>query len=75
MTFLEKLNSIKRLHELIRLKATGNPKSLANKLGVSRRAIFNIIDILKQMGAPVAYCTYKQSYYYKFDCELKLGYE
>lgn len=74
MTFLEKLNTIERLHYLIKLKATGNPNTLARKFGVSRRAIFHTIDLLRQMGASVEYCMYKQSYYYKTNCELMLGY-
>jgi len=74
MTFLEKLNTIERLHQLIRLRATGNPKTLADKFGISRRAIFDIINILKQMGAPVEYCIYKQSYCYVQECDFKIGF-
>jgi len=74
MTFLEKLNTIERLHHLIRLKATGNPNVLAAKLGVSRRALFNTIDLIKEMGAPIEYCNYRQCYYYTTDCDLKFGY-
>lgn len=74
MTFLEKLNTIERLHQLIRRQATGSPQTLANKFDISYRAIFNIIDLIKQMGAPVEYCIYKQTYYYTFECELNIGY-
>lgn len=74
MTFLEKLNAIERLHQLIRLQATGSPKTLANKFGISNRAIFNIINLIKNMGAPVEYCINKQSYYYTHQCEFIAGY-
>jgi len=74
MTFLEKLNTIERLHQLIHMQATGKPNVLANKLGLSRRAVFDIINLIKQLGAPVEYCIYKQTYYYTFECELNIRY-
>jgi len=74
MTFLEKLNTIERLHQLIRLQATGSPKALANKFDISHRAIFNIINLIKNMGAPVEYCINKQSYCYTYKCEFIAGY-
>jgi len=56
MTFLEKLNAIERLDQLIRLKATGSPDTIANQLGISRRAVFNLINLMKGMNAPIEYC-------------------
>lgn len=70
MTFLEKLNTMKRLDQLIRLNATGNPSILSNKLGVSRRSVFDLINLMKAMNAPIDYCNYSQSYFYKYECEL-----
>lgn len=74
MTFLEKLNAIERLDQLIRLKATGSPDTIANQLGISRRAVFNLINLMKGMNAPIEYCNYQQSYYYQFECELTVGF-
>ena len=74
MTFLEKLSTIERLDQLIRLQATGTPNALSNKLGVSRKTIYNLIDLMKAMDAPVEYCVKNQSFYYAYDCELMIGF-
>lgn len=60
----EKLKQLRRLDDLIRRKATGTPDQLATKLEVSRRTVFRLIEYLKMFGAPIAYCGYKQRYYY-----------
>lgn len=70
MTFLDKLNTIKRLDQLIRLKATGTPDEIANQFGISRRAFFNLVKLMKGMNAPIEYCNTKHTYYYKVDCEF-----
>jgi len=70
MTFLEKLNAIERLDQLIRLRATGKPDEVANQLGISRRTFFNLVKLMKGMNAPIEYCNTKHTYYYKVDCEF-----
>ena len=57
-------NRLEHLDYLIRLKATGNPDSLAKKMCLSVRTIFGYIDILKSLGAPIAYNKEKQTYDY-----------
>jgi len=74
MTFLEKLQLIERVDQLIRMKATGSANDLARKLGVSRRNVFHIINTMKAMDAPIEYCPYKKSFYYKYPCELMIGF-
>jgi len=74
MTFLEKINTIERLDQLIRMKATGSPNVLAKRLGVSRRSLFYIINIMKSMDAPIKFCNQQQSYYYEYDCKLAIGF-
>jgi|EndMetStandDraft_4_1072995.scaffolds.fasta_scaffold17448_4 predicted DNA-binding transcriptional regulator YafY len=57
-------NRLEYLDYLIRLKATGAPDSLAKKLSISVRTAFGYIDILKSLGAPIAYNKEKETYYY-----------
>jgi predicted DNA-binding transcriptional regulator YafY len=52
------------LDYLIRLKATGTPEGLAKKLRISVRTAFGYIDLLKSLGAPIAYNKEKETYYY-----------
>ena len=57
-------NRLEYLDNLIRLGATGTPCDLAAKLSVSKRTVFEYIDILKDLGADIKYCRVRQSYYY-----------
>ncbi|MCH7400780.1 HTH domain-containing protein [Belliella kenyensis] len=53
------------LDELIRKKATGSPKQLAKKFDVSERTIYDYINILRELGAEIFYCSICESYMYK----------
>jgi predicted DNA-binding transcriptional regulator YafY len=68
-------NRLDYLNSLIRRKATGSPKQLANKLTVSERTVFAYIEILKSLGAEIKFCKVRQSYYYEkqgtFDFKFK----
>ncbi len=61
----EKLRQLERLDQLIRMKATGNPASLARRFNISERKVYRLISELKDMGFPIKYCKERQSYYYE----------
>lgn len=60
-TFIERFQKIDKL---IQKKATGNATELAQKIGVSRRTIIEFIAVMKQLGAPIYFDKYKNSYSY-----------
>lgn len=64
MDIIEKLRQIERLDCLIRSKSTGSPKELSIKIGLSERQTYNIINTMKDMGAPIYFCYYNNSYCY-----------
>ncbi len=73
MKLAEYLIRIKRLDKLVRLKSTGNPKTLSEKLGVSEKTAYRCISDLKSLGAPIEYNRQRQTYVYKEgDFKLKL---
>ncbi len=74
MKFIDKLHAIERIDGLIRRKATGTPENLANLLGVSRRTVYEIIELMKEMNAPIEYSTIKRTYYYTTECNLTIGF-
>jgi predicted DNA-binding transcriptional regulator YafY len=74
MTFLEQIEALERLHQLIKRKATGSPNQLANKFNVSVGTIKNLLNILKNRGLPLNYCRYEQTYYYDCDVEVYFFY-
>lgn len=74
MTFLEKIQVIERVDGLIRRKATGTPTELATKLNVSERCVYDIINVMKSMNAPIYYCNIKGSYCYENEVDLVIGF-
>lgn len=73
---IKQLNLIKRVDWLVRMKATGTPKQLARRLNVSESKVYRIIDLMKNLDAPISYDYTVQSYVYdtkaKFICGFKL---
>jgi predicted DNA-binding transcriptional regulator YafY len=59
--YFDRLNAI---DHLIRIRGTGSPRELAGRIGLSERSLYEFIDLMKTMGAPIRYCKYRQSYYY-----------
>jgi biotin operon repressor len=71
MYVLEQIKQLKQLDLLIRLKATGSPRELGDKLEVSERQARRIIDEMKSMGLPIAYCKKEKHYFYKSEVQMK----
>lgn len=70
MDFITKVRVLHRMHTLIARQATGCPLNFAQKLGVSRTALYRYIDALKGLNAPIAYCKDRQCYYYDGDFDF-----
>ncbi|BDD02368.1 HTH domain-containing protein [Persicobacter psychrovividus] len=75
MSFIQQVNRLNRIDLLIRRKATGSPKELANLLEVSPRTITNSINILRDLGADIYFCHSSKSYVYSARFSFKLGYD
>ncbi len=65
MNLTKYLERFDRLHHLIGKKSTGTPAELAEKLDLSKRAVYEYIRIMREMGAPIAFCHVRQTYYYE----------
>jgi len=74
MRFFDKLRMIERIDHLIKIKATGSARDLAERIQISKSAVYDTIDLMKAMGAEIEYCTHRRSYYYQTDRVLALGY-
>lgn len=74
MRFIEKTMLIERLDQLIRLKSTGSARDLADRVGVSKSTIYDIIEVMKSMGAEIDYCPHRKSYYYTQEKILAIGF-
>ena len=65
MSLYDSIDRVKRINYLIHSKATGTPNELAKKLNISERWVYEYIDMLKHLGAPIIYCKTTRSYIYK----------
>lgn len=74
MEFLQKIQVIERVDKLIKLKATGTADDLSKRLCVSRRSVYNILELMRRMDAPIEYCQTSRTYYYSYQCDLVIGF-
>jgi len=76
VTLRKHINSLERLDQLIRMKATGAPKELARKLDISERWLYEYIQFLKiEMNAPVKFNRERSSYEYEVAGRLQLRWQ
>lgn len=72
MPILDYIERIKRIDQLIRLRATGTPKELAQKLGLSRSTVYEYINIMKEINAPIEYDDASQNFIYTEEVKFKV---
>ncbi|MFC6265702.1 hypothetical protein [Flavobacterium panici] len=58
------------MHKLIIAEKTGTPSVFAKKLSLSRSQLYNELDMIKELDAPLKYCKKRESYYYETSFEL-----
>ncbi len=74
MPFIDRLDLLRRMDLLIRRKATGTPQTFARRLGMSRATLYCHLDELNQMGASVAYCRLRQTFYHQKEGRLIMAF-
>lgn len=73
MNFIHKLYQIERIHHLIKMKATGTPGQLAEKMGICKRQLYRYLSLMKELDAPIQYNSRRQTYEYTDAVEFKSG--
>jgi DNA-binding Lrp family transcriptional regulator len=74
MSSMKYIRKILRINRLIKLRATGSPRELADKLGISERSVYEYISNMKELGAPIAFSYSHNSYIYCHDGDLVIGF-
>ncbi|GAA4272866.1 hypothetical protein U6A24_06260 [Aquimarina gracilis] len=65
---------IERIDQSIRLQATGWPDQLAVRLRISKTKVYRIINIMKELNAPVLYDMTLQSFIYETSVGFRFGF-
>lgn len=68
----EFFNRIRRIDYLIQIGGTGTPDEFARRLNISRKSLYNYLNSMKEMGAPIKYCPFRGSYYYEEEGMFKV---
>lgn len=74
MNLFERIRQIERVDHLIRRKSTGSPKEFASRLDLSERSVYNLLDQMKALGAPIYYCSSQRSYCYRDNVNFTFGF-
>lgn len=71
----KQIERIQYIDNLIQKRKTGNAKELSNKVGVSRRHIYRIIENLKDLGVPIEFSKIDNSFIYEKPCRIDIKFQ
>ena len=74
MDRIKSLDVILHIDSLIYRQQTGNSYEFAEKIGKSRSCLFVFLGVMRAAGAPIEYCPYKRTYYYKEKGRIIFGF-
>ena len=69
------IRRIDKMNYLIRSKRTGTPIQFAEKLEISESTLYQYLNALRDLGAPIAYDKFRQTYYYATCVEIKIHFD
>ncbi|WKK66005.1 DNA-binding protein [Lutimonas zeaxanthinifaciens] len=72
MNNLKQLERIKKIHNLIKLEATGTPEDLSKKLHISLRQTFSLLEQMRELEAPVKFNRKAKTYYYEREFDINI---
>jgi predicted DNA-binding transcriptional regulator YafY len=72
METFNKILKLEQIHQLIKLRSTGNAQEFSNKMGISVATLKREINTMRKLGCPIKYCRYSRSYYYEYEGEMNL---
>ncbi len=64
MGFEKDVDIIERIDKKICMRNTGRPDELADQLGISPSWLYEILNVMKTMGADIVYDNIAKTYYY-----------
>ena len=62
----EYVDLIARFHALVMSRTTGNPDTFADKLGISRSSLYNLIEEIQSYGIDIEYSRTWQTFFYTY---------
>jgi predicted DNA-binding transcriptional regulator YafY len=75
MSIVKYLNRACQIHELIKQQKTGSLREFAKRLKISKSQLYENIQELKSLGAPIEYCRNRKTFYYSEQIVFYAGYK
>jgi len=73
MKTIQQLERLRKIHQLIQKRNTGSPNELAQRLKISRRQLYNMIEYLKEIEAPLIFSRKNNTFYYEYEFDLLIN--
>ena len=67
MTLAQQIKFVRRVDEILARKRTGTAQKFADFMAISRSQLFFYFDTLRSLGAEIAYCRSRKTFYYVND--------
>jgi hypothetical protein len=74
MKTIKHVERLQRLHNLIEMECTGSPFQIAERLRISERTVYYLIEQLRDYEAQIGYDRGRKTYYYKDDFVLEVNF-
>ena len=75
MATADYIRVLKRMDQMIRSRSTGTPEDFARRLAISERSLYNYLSVMKDLGAPIRYSRFSESYIYIEDGGFVMEFE
>lgn len=74
MNIQKLLDRLNKVHKLIKEANTGTPIEFAGNLNISRSQLYNVLEDLKDYGAPIKYSKKSCTFFYERPFHLEVKY-
>lgn len=74
MKTIKHVERLQRLHNLIEMECTGSPLRIAERMRISERTVYYLIEQLRDYEAQIGYDRGRKTYYYKDDFVLEVNF-
>lgn len=72
MNFIKQIERLQKLNKLLCQQCTGSPDELAERLNLKRSQLYEVLDQLKILGAPIAYSRKRSTFFYSKDFNFEI---
>jgi transcriptional antiterminator len=74
MKSIKNIEKLTRMHNLICQECTGSPSELADRLTISDRTVYYLLEQLRDYDAQIGYDRCRKTYFYKEDFILEVNF-